>query len=75
MFFCQSPNVRKNGENSKMLILIVDCCDRYSGEGVFTEQWYLIVLWSLAPIVVVVGILVVYAPSLNLLVIFFFIPF
>ena len=72
---CWSPNVRRDGEYFEMLILIIDHCDRYNGRGVLTEPWYLIFLWSLVPIVVVLGISVVFVPSLNLLAIFISTPF
>ena len=42
-----SFNGWRNSENSQMLILSVDCRDRYSGGGIFTESWHLIILRSL----------------------------
>ena len=45
----QSFNGERNSENPQMLILSVDCRDRYSGGGVFTESWHLVILRSLVP--------------------------
>ena len=40
----RSFNGGRNSENPQMLILSVDCRNRYSGGGVLTEPWHLIIL-------------------------------
>ena len=62
----RSPNVRRNGKNPPMFILIVDRRNWYSGSCVLTEPWYLIILGSLVAIVVF-GISVVPIPNLVFL--------
>lgn len=62
----KSPNVRRNGDNPQIFILTVDHRNWSSGWRVLTEPWYLIILGSLVPIVVV-GISVVSIPSLVFL--------
>ena len=35
----RSLDIRRDAEESKVLILIIDCCKRNSSGGVFVETW------------------------------------
>ena len=67
VFIFQSSNVKRVGENSKILVSIIDRCNWYSGRSVLSEPWYLTVFRSLVPIIVVVGISIISTSSLILL--------
>ena len=65
----RSPDTRRNVEDSKVLILIIDCCNRNSSGGVVMETWK-----SRVPIDVIV-ISIVSVPDLILFVVSIFIAF
>ena len=52
-----SPDIRRNSENPKMLIVIIDHRNWYSIRGVFTNAWYLVVLRSWVPVAIVASLI------------------